>query len=78
MTADQRFQVIMWALGVVAALAGVGVRGLWKLAAAVQRNQDTMGQLSVAIGEDKAATQANTRAIGALSERMARVEVKVR
>jgi len=74
MTPDQRFQVLLWALGVVAALAGFGIRVMWRIASAIQRNQDAVDGLSQAVTEDRKATQENTRAIGILSERIARVE----
>jgi len=74
MTPDQRFQVLLWALGVVAALAGFGIRVMWRIASAIQRNQDAVDGLSQAVTEDRKATQENTRAISVLSERITRVE----
>jgi len=74
MTPDQRFQFLMWGLGVLACLAGFGIRVMWRIAAAIQRNQDAVDGLSQAVTEDRKATQENTRAISVLSERITRVE----
>jgi hypothetical protein len=65
MTPDQRFQVLLWALGIVGAIMSglvlMALRALWSLASTLQ--------------EDRDATRANTQAVDRLTSRVDRLEL---
>jgi hypothetical protein len=67
-TPDQRFQIILWALGIVGAIVSgmvlMALRALWSLASTLQ--------------EDRDATRANTQAVDRLTSRVDRLEVAPR
>lgn len=67
MTPDERFQIILWALGVVGAVISaliiMGIRAVWGLSATLQ--------------EDRDATKANTTAIVDLKTSMTALSGRV-